>query len=250
MSFQKDRMLIIPAVDIKNRKCVQLVQGKPGTEQVVIDDPASVAEKWESLGAETIHVVDLDGALGSDKNTDILEEIVGRVSVPLQVGGGIRDSDYAGKLLEMGFERIIIGTMAIEKPGTVKELAEEYGSEHIMVSLDSRDSRVVIKGWTEKVPFTPVELAGRLQEEGAGSILFTNVDFEGLLKGFDVKPVLELVESIEIPVVYSGGVSSIKDIELLSGTGVAGVVIGSAIYRKKIDFQEALRYQDPGIRDE
>lgn len=237
-------MLIIPAVDIKDGKCVQLVQGKPGTEQVVLDDPAGVAGRWESLGAETIHVVDLDGALGLEKNTGILKEITERVSVPLQIGGGIRSREYAGKLLDMGFERVILGTMAIENPAIVEELAGEYGSERIMVSLDSRDSQVVIRGWTEKVPFTAEEMARKFQERGAGSILFTNVDFEGLLSGFDLKPVSELVEAVEIPVIYSGGVSSLNDLRMLQETGVMGVVIGSAIYRGLIDLTEALKYQD------
>ncbi|HOQ18275.1 MAG TPA: 1-(5-phosphoribosyl)-5-[(5-phosphoribosylamino)methylideneamino]imidazole-4-carboxamide isomerase [Methanothermobacter thermautotrophicus] len=244
MSFHRDRMLIIPAVDIKDGKCVQLVQGKPGTEQVVLDDPAGVARSWESLGAETIHVVDLDGALGLEKNTGILKEITERVSVPLQIGGGIRSREYAEKLLDMGFERVILGTMAIERPAVVEELADEYGSERIMVSLDSRDSRVVIRGWTEKVPFTAEEMARKFQERGAGSILFTNVDFEGLLSGFDLKPVTELVDAVDIPVIYSGGVSSLDDLRMLQGTGVMGVVIGSAIYRGLIDFTEALKYQD------
>ncbi|MBE2900519.1 1-(5-phosphoribosyl)-5-((5-phosphoribosylamino)methylideneamino)imidazole-4-carboxamide isomerase [Methanothermobacter thermautotrophicus] len=244
MSFHKNRMLIIPAVDIKDGKCVQLVQGKPGTEQVVLDDPAGVARNWESLGAETVHVVDLDGALGLEKNTGILKEIIDEVSVPLQIGGGIRSKEYAGKLLDMGFERVILGTMAIENPEVVEELAAEYGSERIMVSLDSRDSRVVIRGWTEKVPFTAEEMARKLKARGAGSILFTNVDFEGLLSGFDLKPVTELVDAVDIPVIYSGGVSSLDDIGMLQGTGVRGVVIGSAIYRGLIDFTEALKYQD------
>ncbi|WP_321212160.1 1-(5-phosphoribosyl)-5-[(5-phosphoribosylamino)methylideneamino]imidazole-4-carboxamide isomerase [Methanothermobacter sp. DP] len=244
MTFRKDRMLIIPAVDIRNGKCVQLVQGKPGTEQVVIDDPAGVAERWESLGAETIHVVDLDGALGSERNTDILKEITERVSVPLQIGGGIRSKVYASELLDMGFERIILGTMAIENPEVIGDLSGEYGSDRIMVSLDSRNSKVVIRGWTENIEHTAVEMGRKLQEKGAGSILFTNVDFEGLLSGFDPEPVIELVNAVDVPVVYSGGVSSIQDIDKLQKTGAAGVVIGSAIYKGKIDFREALKYQE------
>ncbi|MGB9869497.1 HisA/HisF-related TIM barrel protein, partial [Methanothermobacter sp.] len=135
------------------------------------------------------------------------------------------------------------GTMAIENPEVIGDLSEEYGPDRIMVSLDSRDSKVVIRGWTEDIECTAVEVGRKLQEQGAGSILFTNVDFEGLLSGFDPDPVIELVNAVDVPVVYSGGISSIQDIEELQKTGAAGVVIGSAIYRGKIDFREALKYQ-------
>ncbi|HSO25967.1 MAG TPA: HisA/HisF-related TIM barrel protein, partial [Methanobacteriaceae archaeon] len=163
--------------------------------------------------------------------------------VPIQMGGGIRSKEYAQKLLNMGIERLILGTMAIENPLLVQELADEYGKERIMVSLDSKDSKVVIKGWTEKTSKTAPEMGQILEDNGAGGILFTNVDVEGLLKGFYIDPVLELVSAVNIPVIYSGGISTLDDLEKLQSTGVNGVVVGSAIYKGNIDFEKALQYE-------
>ncbi|BAW31617.1 MAG TPA: 1-(5-phosphoribosyl)-5-[(5-phosphoribosylamino)methylideneamino]imidazole-4-carboxamide isomerase [Methanothermobacter sp.] len=238
-------MLIIPAVDIKDGKCVQLVQGIPGTEQVIIDDPVGMAMKWEEMGANTLHLIDLDGALETGRNLNIIKKIVKSLSIPVQLGGGIRTREYAQKLLDIGVERIILGTLAIKNPEIVKKLSDEYGSEHIMVSLDTKDSKVVIKGWTKKTSKEAPKLAKLFENKGAGSILFTNVNVEGLLKGVDIKPLTELVKTVKIPIIYSGGVTTIKDLKILKKTGVKGVVIGSALYKGKIDFKEALKYQDP-----
>lgn len=244
MVFEEGKMVIMPAVDIKNGKCVQLVQGKPGSEQVIIDNPEDVARKWEDDGAEVIHVIDLDGTIDGKSNLDLIKKIIDNVSVPVQLGGGIRSVKYASKLLDLGVERIIIGTMGIKHPETINELSNEYGSDHIMVSLDSKDSKVVIKGWQEKIDKSPVELSKDFADNGAGSILFTNVDVEGLLNGFYTDPVVELVKSSPIPVVYSGGVSSTEDLKKLQTTGVKGVVIGSALYKNKLTLKETLKYQN------
>lgn len=245
MSFEKGKMQIMPAVDIKNGKCVQLVQGKPGSEQVIIDNPEEVAKKWEELGAEVIHLIDLDGTIDGKSNLKLIKKIYDNVDVPIQLGGGIRTVDYGMELLNIGIERIIIGTMGIKHPETITKLSDEFGKEHIMISLDSKDSKVVIKGWAEQIDKSPVELSKEFADNGAGSILFTNVDVEGLLGGFYTEPVIELVKSSPIPVVYSGGVSTIDDIKQLQSTGVSGVVIGSALYKDKIDLKEALNYQLP-----
>ncbi|WP_295722045.1 1-(5-phosphoribosyl)-5-[(5-phosphoribosylamino)methylideneamino]imidazole-4-carboxamide isomerase [uncultured Methanobrevibacter sp.] len=244
MSFKKGKMQIMPAVDIKNGKCVQLVQGKPGSEQVIIDNPEEVAKKWEDIGAEVIHLIDLDGTIDGKNNIDLIKKIYNNVNVPIQLGGGIRSVEYAKELLNIGIERIIIGTMGIKNPQTIKELSDEFGKEHIMISLDSKDSKVVIKGWAEQIDKSPIELSKEFAHDGAGSILFTNVDVEGLLGGFYTEPVVELVKSSPIPVVYSGGITTIQDIKQLQSTGVSGVVIGSALYKDKIDLKEALKYQD------
>ena len=244
MFFDENKMLVIPAVDIKNGKCVQLVQGKPGTEQVIIENPEKIAKKWEDEGADLIHVIDLDGALETKDNLKTIKKILNEVSVPIQLGGGIRSIEYSEKLLNLDIERLIIGTMGIENPDTIAKLSNEFGSERIMISLDSKDSQVVIKGWTEKTAKKPNEISKDFENIGAGSILYTNVDVEGLLNGFDVKPAIELVESVNIPVVYAGGVTTIEDIKKLSKTGVKGVVIGSALYKNKINLKNALKYQN------
>jgi len=235
------KMLIIPAVDIKGGKCVQLVQGEPGTEQVVIENPVNVAKEWEKMGASILHIIDLDGAFGDKRNIDIIKKIVESVDVHVQVGGGIRTKEDAENLLKIGVDRIILGTMAVENPKVVQELSKKYGKERIIVALDSKDSKVVVKGWTEKTPKSAPEFAKIFEEHGAGSILFTNVDYEGLLKGFDTEPLIELLNAVNIPVIYAGGVTSIEDIKKLSETSVSGVVVGSALYKGKIEFQEALR---------
>ncbi len=244
MSFSDNKMLIIPAVDIKNGKCVQLIQGKPGTEQIVIENPHEVAKSWEHKGANALHIIDLDGALGTQDNTDVIKKIVDVVDVPIQMGGGIRDIDYAKKLLNIGIDRIIIGTMAIKEPEIIQKLSKEYGDERIMVSLDSKDNKVVIKGWTEKTSKSAPEFAQFLDKYGVGSILFTNVDYEGLLRGFNEQPILDLVNAVNIPVVYSGGISTLDDIKKLQSTGVKGIVVGSAVYKGNIDFKDALKYEN------
>ncbi len=235
-------MLIIPAVDIKDGKCVQLVQGEPGTEQVIIENPHEVAMDWEKRGAEMIHLIDLDGAFGDkEKNINVIKKVLTSVNVPVQMGGGIRTKKDASRLLEMGVHRVILGTMAIENPEDVKEISDEYGNERIIVALDSKDSKVVVKGWTEKTSKSAPEWGKIFEKNGAGGILFTNVDYEGLLEGFDVKPLMELLDAVNIPIIYSGGVTSINDIKKLSKTDVHGVVVGSAIYKGKINFEDALK---------
>lgn len=239
--------LIIPAVDIKNGKCVQLVQGEPGTEQVMIENPHEVAKSWENRGARLLHVIDLDGAFGDrKKNADLIKKILDEVNIPVQVGGGIRTKEDAIRLLEMGINKVILGTMAIENPENVRELSEEFGKERIIVALDSKDSRVVVKGWTEKTSKNAPQYGKIFEKKGAGGILFTNVDYEGLLNGFDINPLLELLNSVDIPVIYSGGITSLEDIEKISKTRAAGIVIGSALYKGKINFEDSLKYQETG----
>ena len=235
-------MIIIPAVDIKNGKCVQLVQGQPGTEQVEIDNPVEVALSWQEKGAMMLHLIDLDGAFGDNRrNQKIIEGMVQELSIPIEMGGGIRSKEDAKRLLNAGIKRVILGTLAIENPDVIRELSKEFGSERIMVALDSKDALVVVRGWTEKTQRTVPEMGRIMEDGGAGSILFTNVDYEGLLEGFKLDPLNELLKAVNIPVVYAGGVSSLDDLKILSGTDVYGVVIGSALYRGKIDFQEALK---------
>ncbi|RAP53226.1 MAG: 1-(5-phosphoribosyl)-5-[(5-phosphoribosylamino)methylideneamino]imidazole-4-carboxamide isomerase [Methanosphaera sp. rholeuAM270] len=236
-------MIIIPAVDLKNGKCVQLVQGEPGTEQVIIDNPEDVAMEWINKGAKRLHIVDLDGALGSGENLEIVKKIIDSSNVPIQMGGGIRTVDDAKKLLDAGITTVIIGTMAIKHPEYITELSDEYGSDRICVSLDSKENRVVTHGWTEFTDKTPLEYAKIFEDKGAGSILFTNVDVEGLLNGVDLKPVKELLSSVNIPIIYSGGITSLDDLKVLSELNTGYVVIGSALYKGLIDFEEALNFQ-------
>jgi phosphoribosylformimino-5-aminoimidazole carboxamide ribotide isomerase len=212
---------------------------------VIIDNPVEVALSWLNMGAKMLHLIDLDGAFGDNRrNQDLIEDMVGNLSIPIEMGGGIRSKEDAIKLLNLGINRVILGTLAIEDPDVVKELSGKFGSERIMVALDSKDSQVVVRGWTEKTDMTVPQMGEIMQDAGAGSILFTNVDYEGLLEGFQLKPLEDLLSAVNIPVVYAGGVSSLDDLKLLAETDVNGVVIGSAIYRGKIDFEEALKLSE------
>lgn len=235
--------MIIPAVDIKNGKCVQLVQGKPGTEQVILEDPAKIAGEWEDRGARMVHVIDLGGALGESKNLETVKEIRESVSIPIQMGGGIRTKEDALNLLDMGIDKVILGTVAMENHEVVKELSRSFGKERILVALDSKDSQVVVRGWTEKTDKSAPEMGKIFEKLGAGGILFTNVDYEGLLGGFSLKPLEELLKSVQISVIYSGGVSTLEDVKKLAKTKASGVVIGSALYKGKINFEQALQYE-------
>lgn len=239
MSFE-----VIPAVDMRNGKCVQLVQGVPGSEMVSIDDPVAVALDWIAQGAKTLHLIDLDGAIdGKRRNAPIIEKIVEKckpIGVEIQVGGGIRSFENAAELLKLGVDRVILSTAAINNPQLVKELADAFGSRHINVALDSKNGKISIEGWQKQSEFTAVEMGIRFEEMGAGSILFTNIDTEGLLQGVNTTPTEELVKSVSIPVIASGGVTSLEDLVALKKTGAKAVVVGSALYTGKFTLPEAI----------
>jgi phosphoribosylformimino-5-aminoimidazole carboxamide ribotide isomerase len=232
---------VIPAIDLKDGKAVSLVQGVPGTGITPIEDPIEVAADWVGQGAKTLHIIDLDGALsGKRKNAYILEEIVSKFKIDVQVGGGIRDYNTAKALLDLGVSRIILGTAAIKDPQLVKRLADNFSSEAIMVSLDSKGGKVLVEGWTASSGKSTVDM-GRLYERlGAGSILFTDVDVEGLLKGINTSPISTLVEAVSIPVIASGGVTTIDDILRIKETGAAGVIVGAALYKGHFTLREAI----------
>ena len=235
---------IIPAVDMRGGKCVQLVQGVPGSEIVSLDDPLAVALEWVSKGAKTLHLVDLDGAIeGERKNAPIIEKIVKNCKekgVSIQVGGGIRSFEDAVSLIELGVSRVILGTAALQNPELVKQLSRSCGSSRVNVALDAKNGKISIKGWTEECAQTPVEMGRKFEALGAGSLLFTNIDTEGLMQGVNPVPTKELVESVSIPVIASGGVSSVADIKTLKNTGAAGVVVGSALYTGRFTLEEAI----------
>lgn len=235
---------VIPAVDMRDGKCVQLVQGVPGSEIISIDDPFAVALEWADKGAKTLHLVDLDGAIeGKRKNATTVERIVKACKekgVSIQVGGGIRNFEDAAALLKLGVSRVILGTAALQDPRLVALLADTFGSEFVTVALDAKNGRISIKGWTEECAQTPVEMGRKFEELGAGSLLFTNIDTEGLMQGVNPLPTKELVESVSIPVIASGGVSSLQDLRILKETGASGVVIGSALYTGKFTLEDAI----------
>jgi phosphoribosylformimino-5-aminoimidazole carboxamide ribotide isomerase len=236
---------IIPAIDLKNKKCVSLIQGIPGTERISLDDPVAAAMRWVHDGAKIIHLIDLDGAInGLRSNSSIIASIVKKSGVETQVGGGIRSIKDARDLLTMGADRIILGTAAIKEPSIVQELADECGSKRIIVALDSKNGFVTTHGWVKESLFTAVELGKKFEELGAGSILFTDINTEGLLQGVNPAPTEELVNALKIPVIASGGITTLKDIEIIKKTGAKGVVIGAALYVGNFNLHEALEFEE------
>jgi phosphoribosylformimino-5-aminoimidazole carboxamide ribotide isomerase len=229
---------VMPAVDIQDGQVVQLVGGERGTE-TTYGDPVEAATEWVDAGAETLHLVDLDGAFEGDReNATAIEAVVQACDVPVQLGGGIRTVSDATALLDGGVDRVILGTAAVENPDIVAEISEDY-PESVLVSLDAKDGEVVVSGWTEGTGIDPAEAAQRYEELGAGGILFTDVDVEGQLAGVRTEPVTRLAEGVDIPVVASGGVATIEDIRSLRDAGADAVVVGSALYEGQFTLAEA-----------
>jgi len=236
-------MLIIPAVDIKNGKCVRLVQGRKEEETVFADDPAAMARKWEQAGAELIHVIDLDGAFEkSPQNLDAVKRILQTIDTPIQLGGGIRDKETALTFLELGVQKVIIGTEAIKNPVWVERLADRFAGR-VIVGIDARNGLVAIEGWTEDTRTRAVDLAKRFENCGIAAINFTDIHRDGMQSGPNIEETRKLAEAIDIPVVASGGVATIKDIQNLlplESVGVIGVITGKALYSETLNFTEAL----------
>ena len=233
-------MKVIPAIDVRGGKSVQLVGGKPGTERVEIEDVAGLARQWQSDGAEMIHIIDLDSAMGIGNNEELIENVIGALSIPVQVGGGIRTAAKVHRLFEIGCERVIIGTRAIQERAFVEELAGQY-SDGIVVALDSASDQVLIKGWQESSGKDIFSVAVDLEGLPIWGFLYTNVDVEGRLQGINPAPISRLIKSTAKPVIVSGGITTRADLELLRGMGVDSVVVGMAIYTGAINFRKVAR---------
>jgi phosphoribosylformimino-5-aminoimidazole carboxamide ribotide isomerase len=232
-------MRIFPAVDILGGRCVQLVQGKRESA-TAFGDPLSCATRWLDQGADALHVVNLDGAFGnSAKNAELITDLVKKTGVEIELGGGIRSTEDAARWLKSGVMRVIIGTLATEKPESIRVLADEHGSERVMAGVDAKGGQIAVHGWLETAG-DYVAWARRFEELGAGSLLYTNVDVEGLQKGVRFEPVRKLIDQVHIPVVVAGGVSARSDVTGLRDAGAFGAVLGSALYSGKITLKDAL----------
>jgi phosphoribosylformimino-5-aminoimidazole carboxamide ribotide isomerase len=232
-------MKIFPAVDILNGRCVQLVQGKRESA-TVYGDPLSCATRWLDEGATALHVVNLDGAFGSSSaNAALITDLVRKSSLEIELGGGIRSLEDARYWLETGVDRIIISTLATQDPACIRTLAREFGSGRIMPGVDAKGGQIAVHGWQETVG-DYLNWAVRFEQLGAGSLLYTNVDVEGLQQGVRLEPVKRLIDRVGIPVVVAGGVSSRSDVTGLREAGAHGVVLGSALYSGKISLADAL----------
>jgi len=230
---------VVPAVDMQDGQVVQLVGGERGTEKTY-GDPVEAARRWVEAGARTIHLVDLDGAFDGERgNAAAIESIREAVDIEVQLGGGIRTVEDAVGLLNGGVDRVILGTAAVENPEIVAEISDDH-PESVLVSLDAKDGEVVVSGWTEGTGLDPAEAAERYEGLGAGGILFTDVDVEGQLDGVRTGPVRRVVEAVDIPVIASGGVATIGDVQALHEDGAAAVVVGSALYEGAFTLEAAM----------
>ncbi len=237
-------MLVVPAIDLKDHRCVRLYQGDYQKETVYGDDPVAIARNFEEAGAELIHVIDLSGAKeGRPIHRDLIQRIVRNVSVPIEVGGGIRDLKTIEDYLNDGVDRVILGTIACRQPALVKEACRLFPN-HIVVSLDVRGDFVAVEGWTTESEIHYLELAKLFEDAGLRAIIFTDITRDGTEEGVNLKRIEPLLETVSIPVYLAGGVSSLEDIRRvlpLEEKGLEGVITGRALYTGALNLQEAIR---------
>lgn len=236
-------MIVIPAIDLKEGKCVRLEQGLMERDTVFCDNPAEQALEWQRQGAELLHIVDLDGAFaGEPKNRDAIAAIVAALDIPTQLGGGIRDLPTIEAYLSLGIGRVILGTAAQRNPALVEEACRRFHGR-VVVGIDAKNGMVAVQGWAELTDITAIELAKRFEDYGVAAIIYTDISRDGMMQGPNITATRELAEAITIPVIASGGVSSLKDIESLmavEAAGITGVITGKAIYTGAIKLAEAV----------
>ena len=236
-------MIIYPAIDIRGGRCVRLTEGRFDAETVFADDPAEMALKWAGLGAEFLHLVDLDGALaGEGKNVPVIERILQSVSIPVQLGGGIRNLETIEKLLSLGVSRLILGSAAVKNPQLVEEACKKYPG-HIAVGIDAKNGEVAIEGWGKGSGVAATELAKKMAAYGVETIIYTDISRDGMLSGVNVEATAALARACGVPIIASGGVASLEDIrrvKAVESDGVQGCIIGKAIYTGAVDLKAAL----------
>ncbi|MBW4594010.1 MAG: 1-(5-phosphoribosyl)-5-[(5-phosphoribosylamino)methylideneamino]imidazole-4-carboxamide isomerase [Brasilonema angustatum HA4187-MV1] len=237
-------MDVIPAIDLLEGRCVRLYQGDYEQSQVFSDNPVEVAKQWVEQGATRLHIVDLDGAkTGTLVNLPAIEAIAQAVSVSIQVGGGVRDRDRVEQLLNIGVQRVILGTIAVEQPQLVQQLCQEF-PQQIVIGIDARNGMVATRGWQETSKVLATQLAVQMQELGAAAIIYTDIHRDGTLSGPNIEALRSLAATISIPIIASGGVSSVTDLLsllALESQGVTGVIVGRALYTGDVSLREALR---------
>lgn len=237
-------MEIIPAIDLHGGKCVRLWRGERARETIYSDNPAEIARKWQDSGAGRLHMVDLDGAFAGKRiNAAAIKDVVSALAIPVQLGGGIRDRETVHSTFNLGVSKIILGTIAVQKPELVHELVEEFG-DCILVGIDARDGMVAVEGWTESSSMKAVDLALQMQELGVAEIIYTDIARDGTLEGPNFTALKEMAKVLSIPLIASGGVSSLDDLRRLKELehlGISGVIVGQALYTGNIRLKEAIK---------
>ena len=242
-------MLLIPAIDIKDGHCVRLEQGDMQRSTVFSEDPAAMAKHWLSKGARRLHLVDLNGAFaGKPKNEAAIKAILKAVGddIPVQLGGGVRDMETIERLLDDGISTIIIGTAAVKNPGFLQDACTAF-SGHIMVGLDAKDGKVATDGWSKLTGHEVIDLAKKYEDYGVEAIIYTDIGRDGMLQGINMDATVKLAQSVNIPIIASGGLSNMKDIDALCAAeddGVMGVIAGRAIYTGDLDLAKAQQHAD------
>jgi phosphoribosylformimino-5-aminoimidazole carboxamide ribotide isomerase len=236
-------MIVIPAIDLKNGQCVRLEQGLMEKDTVYSDNPAAMARHWQDEGGELLHLVDLDGAFaGVPKNRAAIQTIVAAVDIPTELGGGIRDLETIEAYLNLGIDRVILGTVAKENPALVGEACRRFPGR-IVVGIDAKEGMVAVRGWAEVTEKKAIDLAREMEAFGVAAIIYTDIARDGMMQGPNLEATAALAESISIPVIASGGVSCLEDIRNLlqiEASGVAGVITGKAIYTGSLNLREAV----------
>ncbi len=236
-------MIVIPAIDLKEGKCVRLEQGLMEKDTVFNDDPGAQARAWQDQGAELLHIVDLDGAFaGEPKNRSAIESIIKAITIPAQLGGGIRDIATIETYLSLGLSRVIIGTAAQRNPELVREACAKFPGR-IVVGIDAKDGMVAVQGWAEVTNITAIELAKKFEDCGVTAIIYTDISRDGMMQGPNLEATKSLAEAVSIPIIASGGVSTLKDIEnlmMIESSGITGVITGKAVYTGAINLNEAI----------
>lgn len=233
-------MILIPAIDLMNGKCVRLLQGDPLKSKQYYDDPTQAVRSFQDQGAEMLHIVDLDAALGIGQNIETIERIIKSVDIKIQVGGGIRNFEKAEKILELGAARAIFGTAFIRNPELITQISETFGKQRVAGAIDVKDGKLAIDGWKSMTELGYIEVAQRLVELGVGAIIFTSVNADGTLKGPALNDTKRLVQSLDIPIIASGGIKDLEDLRELALIDVEGVIIGTALYENRFTLREAL----------
>jgi phosphoribosylformimino-5-aminoimidazole carboxamide ribotide isomerase len=246
-------VLIIPAIDLKDGRCVRLKQGDMSTATVFSDDPVAMAKHWAAQGAKRLHIVDLNGAIaGRPKNEKVIRDVIAAVGekVAIQLGGGIRDLDAIESYIDAGVTYVVVGTAAVKNPGFLSDACYAFPG-HVIAGLDAKDGKVAVEGWSKMTGHDVVDLAKKFEEYGVEAIIYTDIGRDGMMTGINIEATLKLAQALKTPIIASGGLNSVKDVETICATlvpeGIIGAIAGRALYEGKLDLKAAQAAADKAL---